>query len=174
MSGRVAGLEPWLPWPLSRWRWWTEPVRAERLAALRIGIAFVLLLDWLFLYLPHLHDFFGRDSLGDSILFGHLWEDHNWKWSIFHGVKDPHFLNWFMTVAICATFTLMIGFCTRASAVVVWVLSVSFGYANTFIDNAGDEVRTIALFYLMIGRSGAAWSVDSLLARWRGTRKGPA
>src|SRR5581483_5576329 len=35
----VAGLRPWYPWPLSRWRWWTEPVPAERLAALRIGLA---------------------------------------------------------------------------------------------------------------------------------------
>ena len=38
MSERtVVGLKPWLPWPLSRSPWWTEPVRAERLAVLRIG-----------------------------------------------------------------------------------------------------------------------------------------
>src|SRR5205823_3952047 len=34
---QVVGLKPWFPWPLSRWRWLNEPVRAERLAALRIG-----------------------------------------------------------------------------------------------------------------------------------------
>ena len=36
---RFVGVDPWLPWPLSAWRWWTEPVAAERLAALRIGLA---------------------------------------------------------------------------------------------------------------------------------------
>ena len=46
-DGAVDGWSPWLPWPLSRWRWWTEPVRAERLAALRIGLGVALLLDLL-------------------------------------------------------------------------------------------------------------------------------
>src|SRR5262249_32121791 len=99
----VVGINPWLPWPLSRWRWWTQPVRAERLAALRIGIAVVLLLDWLFLYLPHLHDFFGAGSLGDPELFAYNWENKNWKWSIFHRVEDPEVFTWAMSIAIVAT-----------------------------------------------------------------------
>ena len=47
-----AGRDPWLPWPLSQYPWWSEPVPAERLAALRIGLAAVLLLDVLVFYLP--------------------------------------------------------------------------------------------------------------------------
>src|SRR5438876_306784 len=39
----IVGLKPWLPWPFSRWRWWTEPVRAERLAALRIVATMLVL-----------------------------------------------------------------------------------------------------------------------------------
>ena len=31
------GLFPWLPWPLRAMPAWTVPVRAERLAVLRIG-----------------------------------------------------------------------------------------------------------------------------------------
>ena len=35
MSERTfVGVNPWLPWPLSGWRWWTAPIRAERLAVL--------------------------------------------------------------------------------------------------------------------------------------------
>src|ERR1700686_3715834 len=41
----IVGVVPWLPWPLSAWGWWTEPVRAERLALLRIGVALCLIAD---------------------------------------------------------------------------------------------------------------------------------
>ncbi len=58
-TSRVVGVVPWLPWPLSAWRWWTEPVRAERLAALRIGLALCLLLDIVLTYLPGVGTFFG-------------------------------------------------------------------------------------------------------------------
>ena len=68
MSERtVVGLTPWLPWPLSRWPSWTEPVRAERLAAMRIALAGFLLLDQFLTYLPNLESFFGRDSLGYQV-----------------------------------------------------------------------------------------------------------
>src|SRR5262249_37591619 len=39
---------------------------------------------------------------------------------------------------------------------------------NPYCDNAGDQVRNIALFYLMLCPCGAAWSLDSLWARWLG------
>ena len=65
----VVGLNPWLPPPLSRWKWWTEPVRAERLAALRIGVGIVLLFDVLVHYLPQVGDFFGAGSLGSPEIF---------------------------------------------------------------------------------------------------------
>src|SRR5262249_40384571 len=82
MSERtVVGLSPWLPWPLSARRWWPEPVRAERLAALRIGLAAVLLLDVLFSHLPHVHDFFGPNSLSGPEPDAWLAAAPRWYWS---------------------------------------------------------------------------------------------
>jgi hypothetical protein len=69
MKSEFAGVNPWLPWPFNRSPWWTQPVRAERLAALRIGLAAVLLLDLLVTYLPRAADFFGPDSLGSPGTF---------------------------------------------------------------------------------------------------------
>src|SRR5262245_23522679 len=93
---RIAGLTPWLPWPLSRWRLWTEPVRAERLAALRIGIALVLLADILTTYGPHVNDFYGPDSLtriGDRDVFAsHIRGETRppaWYWSLWRGLGHP-------------------------------------------------------------------------------------
>ena len=87
----VVGLTPWLPWPLSRWRSWTEPVRAERLAALRIGLGVVLLLDVLIGHLPQVHEFWGPGSLakvGDRDLFAATFRGR-WLWSSLRGLTDP-------------------------------------------------------------------------------------
>ncbi len=324
----VVGVRPWLPWPLSRWRWWTEPVRAERLAALRIGLALVLLVDLVSCYLPQLHEFYGPDSLtrvGDRDVFGWYARAPRWNWSLLRGLgypgnltfsllawigvslwvlaglgprpagrstrhlrlalpvwivatlmsllggwsylrglpanaldaipnlegvldlvaagvvwltataflllalrrrrweaspdrlvmplahlawvvatallllgigrwygaplapENPLALSWAlgswdesatalslaMGVWIAATACLLLGAATRVSAVVVWVLSTSFANLNCNVDNAGDTIRGILLFYLMVSPCGAAWSVDAWLARRRGRRAGP-
>ncbi len=85
----VVGLQPWLPWPLSGWTWWTRPVRAERLAALRIGLAGFLLVDILTSYGPHLADFFGTGGLGGAQLFAYYGAAPKLNWSILRGLGDP-------------------------------------------------------------------------------------
>ena len=169
-EGTVIGCRPWLPWPLSRWRWWTDPVRAERLAGLRIGLGAVLLLDLLLTYLPNLGDLFGRDSLGSPSIFAFYTRLPHWRWSLLAGVEDPRILQaaaWFW---VLAAFCLTIGLFTRTSAVAAWVLSTSFAGLNSCIDNAGDEIRGIILFYLMLSPCGAVWSID----RWMASRRASA
>jgi hypothetical protein len=164
-SPAVAGIRPWYPWPLSRWRWWTEPVAGERLAALRIGLSAVLLVDVLCTYVPHVFDFFGPNHLGGPTWTSALWTPEHRYWSILHELDNPDLLLPAMLIWILAILTLLVGFFTRVSAAVVWVLSVSFARLNPNIDNAGDTIRTIGLFYLMLSPCGTVWSVD---ARRRG------
>jgi hypothetical protein len=328
---QFVGLSPWLPWPLSGWRWWTAPVRAERLAVLRIGLAFILLLDLLITYLPILHDYWGKDSLGDGRIFSYRFDAPRWNLSPLRGVDHPlnllcalgiaaittfwvlaglvsrlshrpdawpgrrlrwplviwlmastwaliglwanrvspprtdrpseinleGFLSlapafalwsvataflclaawerlrerprqddrllaplvlvvwvfatillvlglmrylsepddagtilnfrwargywddheWMLTAVfvlwVACTVLLLIGLWTRPSTVVVWILSTSFANMNPYADNAGDQMRTIILFYLMLCPCGTAWSVDRRLARRRGAPTGP-
>jgi hypothetical protein len=165
-EGTVVGLSPWLPWPLSRSPWWTEPVRAERLAALRIGLGAVLLLDLLLTYLPNLTDLFGRNSLGSPSIFAFYTSAPHWRWSILAGVEDPRILRTAAWLWVLATFSMTIGLFSRTSAITAWVLSTSFAGINSCIDNAGDEIRGIILFYLMVSPCGAVWSID----RWRQQR----
>ena len=47
---------------------------------------------------------------------------------------------------------LLVGLLTRFAAVMTWMLSLSFMNANYYLDNAGDTVRIILLFYLMLDR----------------------
>jgi hypothetical protein len=157
MSEPVVGLRPWLPWPLARWRWWTEPVPAERLAALRTGVGGVLLLDLLFTYWPCFGDLFGTGSLGDPDAFPVV----GWRWSLLRGVGDRRLLTAALLLWTAASVGLILGFWTRLSAAAAWLLAVSFGHVNPAITSAGDEVRSILLFYLMLSPCGAAWSLDS-------------
>ena len=72
----------WLPGALGRWDWLTAPVRAERLAALRVGVGLVLLFDILYSYLPFLRDYYGPGSLGDPDVFASRFEWPSWHWSV--------------------------------------------------------------------------------------------
>lgn len=167
MSGTVVGLRPWLPWPLGRSRWWTQPIRAERLAALRIGLAAVLLVDVLTSYLPHDTDFFGRDSLGAPGVFAPRSGDASARWSLLEGVESPAVVRAAVLAWAVVSAGLLFGVATRVCAAAAWALSVSFGAANPAVENAGDTVRTILLFYLMLCPCGAVWSVDAWLRRGR-------
>jgi hypothetical protein len=314
---QVVGIRPWLPWPLSAWSWWSEPVRAERLALLRIGVGLVLLVDVLCLYAPDTLDYFGHGGVGDPGVFD--WRfDWNTKpprlvWSLLRGVgdgatqfislvlwllatlwilgnslarlllmhknppaqdrsgialwiwaasfawyvaslwsqmvqaneldalawvvplagvslsclflaldlatrlRDPgHRIPWFslsfgfllanallclglvlsvlgeidktawwvrllgswqnneallvaaMIAWIGSAAFLLVGCGTRPAAVVAWLMSMSFSNANPNLDNAGDTIRLILLFYLMLCPCGAVWSVDALWKRRTG------
>lgn len=173
----VVGLRPWLLWPLSRSRWWTEPVPAERLALLRIGLALVLLLDILLTYLPHGRDFFGAGSLGARGVFDWMYltdaGERHWRWSALYGIEDGRVITAALWLWAAATLCLLIGLGTRGAALLVWVLSTSFCNLNSYIDNAGDQVRYIITLYLVLCPCGAAWSVDAWLRRRLGRSRGP-
>jgi uncharacterized membrane protein YphA (DoxX/SURF4 family) len=172
MSERaLMGTVPWLPWPLSTSPWWTQPVRAERLAALRIGVAAVLLVDILGMYLPQATDFFGAWSLGSPEVFADRTAWPHWRWSLLEGMADPRWVQGVLWVWAALAVCLLLGICPRLSAAGCWALSVSVLNANYYLHNAGDNVRTICLFYLMLSPCGAAWSVASCLRRR--SRSGP-
>lgn len=296
---RLVGAEPWLPWPLSAWRWWTQPVPAERLAALRIGLALFLTIDICTTYWPNLDTFFLDGGPGGSRVFGWYTQSPRWTWSVLRGLGDPLVatlillvwfgsslgivlewltgsdrpsgkLRWIWLLAgvaligghwarlwdrpaetpsfwiipcalsvtalfgviveaircrrgtgtraigvltasavavflsllamgfwidtydleipalmrllrpwqqdaallraaavlwLLATTMLLLGWQTRVAAVATWVLSTSFANLNPNIDNAGDVVRGIILFYLMLSPCGAVWSLDRLWQR---------
>src|SRR5262245_6856772 len=85
----VVGLQPWLPWPFKTWHWWTQPVRAEGLATLRIAVAACLLIDILASYHSQLLNYFGQGGLGGSRTFAYFGEAPRLNWSLLRGFGDP-------------------------------------------------------------------------------------
>jgi hypothetical protein len=174
MSERtVVGVQPALPGSLGRSAWWTEPVRAERLAALRIGIAAVLLLDVLGVYLPNASDFYGAGSLGASEVFAGARRARVGSWSLLAGTDDPGILRAALIAWAVSAGLLLVGLASRLAAAAAWALSISFLNLDPYIHHAGDTVRIIILFYLMLTPCGAVWSLDAWLRRQFGGREGP-
>src|SRR5262245_27229095 len=148
MSTRtVVGLSPWLPGWLGRSAWWNEPVRAERLAAFRIGMGAALLLDVLFTYLPRAGGFFGEGSLGSPEVFAARTAWPQWRWTLLSGISDPALLQGMLWLWATAAFCLLLGILPRLSAVVAWALALSVYNLDYYLHNSGDNVRAIGLFY---------------------------
>jgi hypothetical protein len=84
--------------------------------------------------------------------------DPTWMW-ICHGAM----------LLIMLAFT--VGFCTRVTAVLTWLSILSYiQRAQTSLFGM-DTIMNLTVFYLMIGPSGAALSVDRLLSRYWQTRR---
>lgn len=149
----VVGVEPWLPSPLSSSPWWTRPVAAERLAAVRIAVGLALVYDVLGTYLPMAGDFFGEGSVTTVAPFPH-------PAAVTHRllllpVRDP--LIWKIVLLAWAASGMLLaaGVMARFAAAVAWFLSMSLVAMNPLLHNAGDQVRTILLFMMMVSPCAA-------------------
>lgn len=158
-EGTVIGLQPRLPGVLGRCEWLTKPVAAERLAALRIGVGLVLLLDAAFTYWPFRYYYFGPGSLAEPDVFaGHFASPH-WSWSLLRWFPELLTPSVFCSVWLLAAISLVVGVYPRAASLIAWALAISANNSNPYLHNSGDLVRQHLLFYLMLTPCGAAWSV---------------
>ena len=169
----VVGIRPWLPWPLSRWRVWNEPGRAERAGgpAYRPGLG-AAARRTVHLSAPRPRSssaatasvarrcsatIFGRSgrtrrcgklrSLTDDLKQGKPFDRTlalRWRWSLAEGGGGPgHHPGGDADLGGGD-----VSFCCSAwgpayEHVVIWVLSTSFANVNPYIDNAGDVIRGI-------------------------------
>jgi hypothetical protein len=154
---QVVGTVPWLPSPLSAWL--STPIRAERLAAWRIGTGLVLLFDILFFYLPHFADFYGPGSLAEPGVFAGRFTTPHWNWSVLNWLPvgcGPHVC---LGIWIAAGLAVTLGWHPRCAALVAWALSLSFYNTNFYLHNSGDRIRHFLLLLLIFAPTDAAWSV---------------
>jgi Vitamin K-dependent gamma-carboxylase len=156
---KVVGLVPWLPPPLNRWKWLTEPIPAERLAAWRIGTGLVLLLDALLFYLPILSKLYGPDSLAEPGVFAGRFALSHWNWSLLRWLPTEWGAIASLAVWIAAAILLALGWRPRLMALLLWALSLSFYNTNFYLHNSGDRIRHFLLLLLIFAPTDAAWAV---------------
>jgi hypothetical protein len=159
---RVVGVQPWFPWPLSRWSWLTEPVPAERLAALRIATALVLLLDISVGYLPHFSTYFSPDALGGRELYAGRFQPGHYHWSVLRWLSDSWGPQAVFAVWIASAVALLVGWRPLVSGLIAWACAVSVWNFNIGLNNGGDRIRNTLLLMVAASCSAAVWSVSSV------------
>jgi hypothetical protein len=87
-------------------------------------------------------------------------------WSLWYHVTDPTQMA-IIHGSICViVFLFTIGLATRITSVLTWAAALTYINRSPLTLFGVDTMMMILLVYLMIGPSGAALSVDRLLARW--------
>jgi hypothetical protein len=162
------------PEKLSRWtRFWHVPVRAERLALMRILLALALLSELLFQYRPNLDEFFGPHGVAPSGLHDADQLRH-WRWTqLFFYTDDMTVIRTFFWIWVLVTSLWLVGFRTRLMNLFVWFLTLMFIQRNGTILNGGDDTLQVGVFLLMLAPTGRALSIDAWLRHRRTGTTGP-
>lgn len=157
------------PQPVSDWvRFWHYPLRAERLALMRILLGLALLTDQLFQLLPNFADLFSDTGVAPEGLFDE-YQMRKWRWTmIFFNSGDLRVLYPCFAIWVLATLLFTVGWRSRTMNVLVWFMTMCFVHRNPNILNGGDDAMQMGLFLLLLGPTGYALSVDSWLARKAG------
>jgi hypothetical protein len=159
---RLVGVRPWFPGPLARWRWWTESIPAERVAALRIVTALVLLLDIGLTYLPHFRALFSPDALGGRDLYAEKFGSDHFYWSLLRVLPDGWGPQALFAAWAASAAGLLVGWRPLLCGLVAWACAVSVWSISPGLHNGGDRVRNSLLLMVAASCSGAVWGVSSV------------
>ena len=129
------------------------------LAAFRIGLGCVLLLDLINRAGDFAAHYGSRGVLPASVYFAEF--ENHWHLSIHLFTTDTLSVLLF-GVAIVAAIFLIIGWQTRLSTVVSWLLLISLHSRNPFVLQGGDDVLRALLFWALFLPLGATASIDNM------------
>lgn len=164
MTPRFAGIQPWFPGALGRWKWLTAPVPAERAAAFRVAVGLALVADIVLTYLPHFAVVFSPDALGGKDIFPPRFRDGGAFWSVLRWLPDSWGPAAVTGVWLGSAVALAAGWRPLAAGLVAWACAVSVWNINFGLHNGGDRLRNTMLLMAAVSSSGAAGGVSSVRA----------
>ena len=88
--------------------------------------------------------------------------------NLMYGITDYNWLMFFNVVVLFAALLTCLGLFTRIASIVLAIGIISFHHRNSSILHGGDTVVRIMAMYIAIAPSGAAFSLDRLIAVRRG------
>lgn len=142
-------------------RFWFTPARPHTLAAIRI-LAGAMLLYTHLVWAMDLQAFLGRDAWLTSELSAQF-TGSRYAWSHLWLIDSTPAL-WISHIAALIVFSLLTaGLWTRPVSILAWLLTVSYCHRLQGALFGLDQVNAMLAMYLMVGRSGDAYSID----RWR-------
>lgn len=91
----------------------------------------------------------------------------NVSWSIWFHLTDVRWMNVVHSCVLVCMFLFTIGLCTRVTSVLTWLTALFYVHRTPTTMFGQDAMMSVALFYLMLAPSGAAYSVDRLITWYR-------
>lgn len=163
----MIGPVPWLP------AWFTAPIPAARLYALRVGVAALVLFDVVFLYLADYSALFGASGYTTPEVMAPFFAPDRAVWSLFRWLPPSLWIGVFLIWALAAAGAL-VGIAPRVCIIVAWICATSALNANPDMHSGGDRLRGVLLFTLIFsplptrqdvraGRLASGWPAKLLL-----------
>jgi hypothetical protein len=159
---RLAG---WGRQWLDGWdRFWFTPAAPHTLAMIRIFTGAMLFYTHLVLALDLLA-FLGRDAWITADVSRQA--GSRFAWSYLWYVESPTAL-WMLHLAALLVFALLtLGLFTRVVSVLAWLITIAYCHRLQGALFGLDQINAMLAMYLMVGPSGAVYSLD----RWRAARR---
>lgn len=88
-------------------------------------------------------------------------------YSPFFHVTNRTAINVLHSIHLTIIVLFILGFCTRVTSVLTWLVGLAYIQRNPLILFGQDTMMNLCLFYLMFAPCGATWSIDWLIARYR-------
>lgn len=149
--------------PLKDWnKFWFEPQTAHVLGLARIAIGLITIYSYA-LFAKDVTVFFSDQGVLTSQTLA-LTMTRDWH-SLLYYITSPLGVKLLLALLFIAAFSFTIGFKTRASAIILFVLVASFNERNNLVLNSGDTVLRLMIFFFIFSPAGRAYAVDSLMAR---------
>jgi len=115
------------------------------LALMRIALGLVVLID-LFIRLGDLNVFYGDDGVWPSA-YVYSFGGKLGMWSLCTVFKAKSWIVFLFVLNVFAACTFTIGYKTRLSNLLLWILTLSFQNRNLYILQAGDDLLRLLLFW---------------------------
>jgi hypothetical protein len=157
-------------------RFWFTPAQPHTLALIRILGGGMLLYTHL-VWTLGLGDFLGRHSWVNNSAALLLDKDASgttYAWSYLWYIDSPLLLWTVHLAALVVFFLLTVGWHTRVVSILACVITLAYCHRLSGALFGLDQVNAMLATYLMLGRCGAVYSVDRLLAVRRGETDPPA
>lgn len=166
MNGLTAGVRQWFGDLLAVWnQFWFQPTQPHTLALIRI-LAGAMLLYTHAVWTLDLEAFLGPNSWlnRDAAL---AMNRSPYAWSFWWWVDSPTAIWAIHLIALVIFFLLLIGCATRWVAPISFLLTLAYCHRLPGAMFGLDQVNAMLAMYLMLGPSGAVYSVDAAWCRRR-------
>lgn len=172
MNAAVA----WFRDSVESWdRFWFTPRLPHTLAVIRIATAAMLLYTHLVLA-SDLLSFLGPDAWIDNATARSLHDGtfgpDDAGWSYLWSIDSATGLWLHQIFAIVVTACLMLGFATRITAPLAWLVQLMLMHRLTGALFGLDQITTMLAMYLMLAPCGAVYSIDAVIRRRLLARRG--